>query len=319
MSSSKGDKALINKFEQLKRRVHDMEQDNTAIQSKLSRAQKQVKRLRMERIVLLEQLDEYYANKGLGGSDSDDSDASIQALLSDPRMKRHVRGKKRKRHGAGSRGVDKKRAGRAQDSTPGRKKKDPNAPKGPGNVFFLYCRMERENFKDEAQTENLGEVTRLLGQKWKAMSDQEKKKYYDVYDKEQEEYRKAMKSYTEAGGGDAGRIAVEEMTRKDKEEEEGDGKDRPIKLEDADIDRLVQQQQHDDDDQVEAEDEEEDEDEDDEDDLDELDEEEEEEDEEDDDDEDDVDDDDDAASSMSIDPPSALSMDAPLTNGSSIP
>lgn len=56
-----------------------------------------------------------------------------------------------------------------------RKKKDPNAPKGPGNVFFLYCRMERGNFKDELPTENLGEVTRLLGQKWKAMTDDEKK------------------------------------------------------------------------------------------------------------------------------------------------
>jgi non-histone protein 10 len=53
---------------------------------------------------------------------------------------------------------------------PQRKKKDPNAPKGPGNVFFLYCRLER----DEHPTENLGEVTRLLGQKWKSLSKEDK-------------------------------------------------------------------------------------------------------------------------------------------------
>jgi non-histone protein 10 len=57
---------------------------------------------------------------------------------------------------------------------PQRKKKDPNAPKGPGNVFFLYCRLERDKIKDEHPTENLGEVTRLLGQKWKSLSKEEK-------------------------------------------------------------------------------------------------------------------------------------------------
>jgi hypothetical protein len=55
-----------------------------------------------------------------------------------------------------------------------RKRKDPNAPKGPGNVFFLYCRMERDKIKDECQTENLGEVTRILGQKWKSLTKEEK-------------------------------------------------------------------------------------------------------------------------------------------------
>jgi hypothetical protein len=57
---------------------------------------------------------------------------------------------------------------------PQRKKKDPNAPKGPGNVFFLYCRLERDKIKDEHPTENLGEVTRLLGQKWKSLTKEEK-------------------------------------------------------------------------------------------------------------------------------------------------
>lgn len=55
-----------------------------------------------------------------------------------------------------------------------KKKRDPNAPKGPGNVFFLYCRMERDNIKDEVPNESLGEVTRLLGQKWKALTNEEK-------------------------------------------------------------------------------------------------------------------------------------------------
>lgn len=69
--------------------------------------------------------------------------------------------------------ISKGRRGHTSSATP-RKKRDPNAPKGPGNVFFLYCRMERDNIKDEVPNESLGEVTRLLGQKWKALTKEEK-------------------------------------------------------------------------------------------------------------------------------------------------
>lgn len=63
-----------------------------------------------------------------------------------------------------------------------KKKRDPNAPKGPGNVFFLYCRMERDNIKDEVPNESLGEVTRLLGQKWKALTKEEKQVNQESHD-----------------------------------------------------------------------------------------------------------------------------------------
>ncbi|ORZ08433.1 hypothetical protein BCR42DRAFT_145319 [Absidia repens] len=172
------DASIIKKYDQLKKRVHEIEQDNSDIHSKLVRAQRHVKRLRMERLILLEQLDQYYSSHKdhMETSDSDDSDegTSLGSLLSDARSK-HAHKRKRVRHGDKS-GNTKNASGKSQETpTMPRKKKDPNAPKGPGNVFFLYCRMERGNFKDELPTENLGEVTRLLGQKWKAMTDDEKK------------------------------------------------------------------------------------------------------------------------------------------------
>ncbi|CAO0795333.1 unnamed protein product [Mucor circinelloides] len=91
------------------------------------------------------------------------------------------------------------RIDKSAGSKPQRKKKDPNAPKGPGNVFFLYCRLERDKVKDEFPTENLGEVTRLLGQRWKGLTKDEKKKYYDMYKRELDEYEEAMKTYTSNG------------------------------------------------------------------------------------------------------------------------
>ncbi|ORZ09218.1 hypothetical protein BCR42DRAFT_455148 [Absidia repens] len=217
MSTENVDTTSINKYEQLRKRVQEMEQDKSDIHSKLLKAQNHVKRLRMERLILLEQLDEYYTSQK-GHIDTSDSDGSggsgAESYIYEGRLKQLKR--KRGRHNDKSIASNKKSSSskllESQTATPARKKKDPNAPKGPGNVFFLYCRMEREHFKDELPTENLGEVTRLLGQKWKAMTDDEKKKYYDIYDREQEEYQRAMKSYKEAGGGDAGRTAVSEMS-----------------------------------------------------------------------------------------------------------
>ncbi|CAO3609959.1 unnamed protein product [Cunninghamella blakesleeana] len=247
MSNSE-DTNVIKKYDQLKNRIQQMEQENSNIHTKLVRAQKHVKQLRMERLILLEQLDEYYITHKdrVDSSDSEDSDISgIGSLTSFSRKRKNKRGQFNDRNG--------KKSGNSKtnENPPVRKKKDPNAPKGPGNVFFLFCRMERGNFKDELPTENLGEVTRLLGQKWKAMSDDEKKKYYDIYDKEQEEYRKAMKSYKEAGGGDAGRIAVSKLNDDTKDD---------IDEFDVDVDMLVGEQTRDDDDEDDDEDVDEDED-----------------------------------------------------------
>ncbi|EIE91910.1 hypothetical protein RO3G_16621 [Rhizopus delemar RA 99-880] len=128
-----------------------------------------------------------------------------------------------------------------------KKKRDPNAPKGPGNVFFLYCRMERDNIKDEVPNESLGEVTRLLGQKWKALTKEEKQKYYDIYKKEMEEYESAMKSYTAAGGGIEGAAAVEASKSKQEmikpEDIEYDDEDEVDMLQEDDEDEVVNDDQ----------------------------------------------------------------------------
>lgn len=138
-----------------------------------------------------------------------------------------------------------------------RKKRDPNAPKGPGNVFFLYCRMERDNIKDEVPNESLGEVTRLLGQKWKALTKDQKQKYYDIYKKEQDEYEVAMKSYTAAGGGIEGAAAVEAAANKIKEEGgEDDDHDDKLDIDDEEeIDMLQDEDEEELDDEVIEEDE----------------------------------------------------------------
>ncbi|ORE14346.1 HMG-box, partial [Rhizopus microsporus] len=148
------------RYQEYKRRIREIEDENEQMTLQLTKARHHIKRLRIERVILLEEIEE---------------------LRQARRLKKTPF-------------INNNNESHTSSATP-RKKRDPNAPKGPGNVFFLYCRMERDNIKDEVPNESLGEVTRLLGQKWKALTKEEKQKYYDLYKKEQEEYESAMKSY----------------------------------------------------------------------------------------------------------------------------
>ncbi|KAI8365276.1 uncharacterized protein BYT42DRAFT_589421 [Radiomyces spectabilis] len=178
-----------NKYRELKKRIRDIEEENDLLHIRLYKARKNISQLKLERTFLLDRMEKVHG-ASLPNSDHSDMGSDIETHDGID-LKYHST-----KHGDHHRGrIDKMLAGK-----PPRRKKDPNAPKGPGNVFFLYCRLERDKIKDQYPQENLGEVTKLLGQKWKSLSKEEKQKYYDMYKKEMEEYEEAMKSYTGANG-----------------------------------------------------------------------------------------------------------------------
>ncbi|KAI9481573.1 MAG: hypothetical protein EXX96DRAFT_567262 [Benjaminiella poitrasii] len=233
MSSTEMDK----KYHEYKKRIREIEEENDQISTQLAKARHHIKRLRVERIVLLEEIGELRHGRsssrmrksgillsGGAGGDSDSELSISESIMSDAK------------------------SGNKKNATPApKKKRDPNAPKGPGNVFFLFCRMERDNIKDEVPNESLGEVTRLLGQKWKSLTKEEKQKYYDIYKKEQEEYETAMKSYTAAGGGAEGAAAVEANKSKLQNEEDNKAVEEETE-EEEEIDMLQDEDEDDDDD-----------------------------------------------------------------------
>ncbi|KAI9487765.1 MAG: high mobility group box domain-containing protein [Benjaminiella poitrasii] len=171
------------KLTELKKRIREVEEENDMLNIKLFKTRKSIRHLKLERTFLLDRM-EKTTSLSLDYN-SDNSEIGSEFYSHDETDIFH---KLQGNHKHSK--IDKLIVNKPQ-----RKKKDPNAPKGPGNVFFLYCRMEREKIKDEHPTENLGEVTRLLGQKWKSLTKEEKKKYYDIYKRELEEYEEAMKSY----------------------------------------------------------------------------------------------------------------------------
>lgn len=170
------------KHSEIKKRIREVERENDLLNIKLYKARKSIRHLKLERGFLLDRveksgqhsiMDDNSEQSDLVSEIDDESDSIFQKYQT-TKAARPITIKQQQQ----------------------RKRKDPNAPKGPGNVFFLFCRMERDKIKDECQTENLGEVTRILGQKWKSLAPEEKQKYQDLYKRELEEHEEAMKAYT---------------------------------------------------------------------------------------------------------------------------
>jgi len=74
-----------------------------------------------------------------------------------------------------------------------KKDKDPNAPKRPLSAYMYFSQDWRERIKTEHPEVSFGEIGRLLGQKWKSLSDEDKKPYEDMAsrDKKRHEAEKA--------------------------------------------------------------------------------------------------------------------------------
>ncbi|XP_019642045.1 PREDICTED: FACT complex subunit SSRP1-like isoform X1 [Branchiostoma belcheri] len=88
-----------------------------------------------------------------------------------------------------------------QVKTKSEKEKDPNAPKKPANAFFMFCQQRRSQVQEtyyKEHKEEIGhhELTKRLAKSWNSLSSEDKKRYYDMYEKDKERYEREMREYT---------------------------------------------------------------------------------------------------------------------------
>ncbi|KAL2867100.1 high-mobility group nucleosome-binding protein [Aspergillus lucknowensis] len=76
----------------------------------------------------------------------------------------------------------------------GRKKKDPNAPKRGLSAYFFFANENRDKIREDNPGIAFGQVGKMLGEKWRALSDKERKPYEDkaAADKKRYEEEKAQ-------------------------------------------------------------------------------------------------------------------------------
>ncbi len=78
-------------------------------------------------------------------------------------------------------------------------KKDPNKPKKPKSGFLFFCDKERGKLIEKEKKKNkkvvIGNIAKELGKMWKKLSDNEKKKYEEMKNKDQARYVAEMEAY----------------------------------------------------------------------------------------------------------------------------
>lgn len=76
-----------------------------------------------------------------------------------------------------------------------KKKKDPNAPKRATTAFMFYSTKMRPIIKEEKPDIKFTEMGKLIGEKWRELSSEDKKEFEAMADKDKERYTKEMSNY----------------------------------------------------------------------------------------------------------------------------
>jgi len=73
--------------------------------------------------------------------------------------------------------------------------KDPNRPKKPMTAYMLFCNDNRDAIRKKNPDAKLGDVSKLLAEKWGKVSEKDKKKFNDKAEEEREKYENEMINY----------------------------------------------------------------------------------------------------------------------------
>ncbi|KAJ2891263.1 non-histone protein, partial [Coemansia aciculifera] len=210
----------------LKRQLDELEEYNELLAVKLFRSQKRLRRMKIERNILLERFErtrhDPFHNNGNRNDDSaaSDSDSDVPLQNNFPRASDSEHAITTTTSARGRRKTSTKTTTSttvalnnsnnppsSATSTPllppidassvvfvpssarkSRSDKDPNAPKRPPNAFVLYCQNERPSVKSAGTTMNSGDLTRALAETWKNLAKDERQKYFDLYEREMDRY-----------------------------------------------------------------------------------------------------------------------------------
>lgn len=92
---------------------------------------------------------------------------------------------------------EKKASSKSKDKKPkankNKEEEEEEKIKRPMNAYMHFCAESREEVKKENPDAKAKDILHLLGDKWKALSEEEKKKYNDLAAKDKERYEKECK------------------------------------------------------------------------------------------------------------------------------
>lgn len=173
------------KCKDLKRRIREIEDHNEATSISISRTKRAIQRLRLERALILEKLEDKTSLK------VDDSEGT-PSPPSTPKKKESPGAESPEK---GSVEPSEKPTKTKRNTTP----RDPNLPKRPQNAYIIFCDLEKERVKQELERQQPGEsfdLTRAMADAWKELSEEERKRFYEKYEDDKERYVREMAAYS---------------------------------------------------------------------------------------------------------------------------
>jgi hypothetical protein len=81
-----------------------------------------------------------------------------------------------------------------------KKARDPNQPKRPQSAYFLWMNENRPTIKAANPEASIGELGKIMGKAWGALTDAEKEPYKEQQLALKEEYDEAMKNFVPTEG-----------------------------------------------------------------------------------------------------------------------
>ncbi|KAL4868883.1 hypothetical protein BDV12DRAFT_168818 [Aspergillus spectabilis] len=94
------------------------------------------------------------------------------------------------------------RKAKAPRETATRKKKDPNAPKRGLSAYMFFANDNRDKVREENPGITFGQVGKMLGEKWKALSDKDRKPYEEKAATDKKRYEDEKAAYNATGDDD---------------------------------------------------------------------------------------------------------------------
>ncbi|BFZ53493.1 non-histone protein [Savitreella phatthalungensis] len=217
------------KCHELKRRIDEVETNNESLELKLVRTKRYIRRLRLERAMLLDKFELAVRSIGSGElgpdrlSPTPPKSPPLEVTFFDappeprpfspphqePRSGRHyyeelgpdgsVLAASTGTPGPGGAGST------AGDETPAKapstkKKRDPLEPKRPKNAFLRFCETERESVKVALEAQAIDgeqiDLAKEMGRVWSGMDEHARKPYYDAYEEDKKRYEREYADYT---------------------------------------------------------------------------------------------------------------------------
>lgn len=193
---------LKEKYKLLRRQAREVESSNGILQYKLRRAKKIITRLRLERSYMFDKLDQF--NSGVIpvlDSNGEVMNKSFKAIIDGTNNQVNQSYAEQLNNSTASlvsaqstpiKSEKTKRRSRAE--------RDPNAPRKPANAFFWFCQGKRSELHEEKDENGEllphREVTKQLGSMWKAMDEETRQPFFELYVKDRDRYHSEMNEYT---------------------------------------------------------------------------------------------------------------------------